>query len=78
MRWPSIAPESDARWFVERTALLLTASIMLRYGPDAIADAFVATRLSGDRGRFCGAVGALDCDPVLSRLAPDEAVLHKA
>uniref|UniRef100_UPI0040486532 acyl-CoA dehydrogenase family protein n=1 Tax=Yoonia sp. TaxID=2212373 RepID=UPI0040486532 len=76
-RWPSDPPESDARWFVERTALLLTASIMLRQAPDAIADAFVATRLSGDRGRFCGAVGALECDRILARLAPGEAVSHK-
>ena len=69
-RWPSVPPESQARWFVERTALLLTASIMIRHAPDAIADTFVGARLSVDRGRFCGAVGALDCDRVLSRLAP--------
>ena len=69
-RWPSVPPESEARWFVERTALLLTASIMLRHSADTIADVFVGSRLSADRGRFSGAVGALDSDRILSRLAP--------
>ena len=69
-RWPSIPPEAEARWFVERTALLLTASILIRHAPDAIADGFLATRVSGDRGRIAGTVEGLDVDRILSRLAP--------
>lgn len=69
-RWPSVAPESEARWFVERTALLLTASILIRYAPDAIADAFVGTRVSADRGRFSGSVAIFEIDRILLRLEP--------
>nr|WP_306266635.1 acyl-CoA dehydrogenase family protein [Pararhizobium sp. IMCC3301] len=69
-RWPSIPPEVEARWFVERTALLLTASILIRHAPDAIAGGFVATRVSADRGRIPGTVANLDVDSILSRMAP--------
>jgi putative acyl-CoA dehydrogenase len=69
-RWPSNPPEIEARWFVERTALLLTASILIQFGPASVADAFVATRIAGDRGRFAGSIGRADVDGILSRLAP--------
>jgi putative acyl-CoA dehydrogenase len=46
--------EADARRMVERLALLLQASLLVRYAPPAIADAFCASRLSGDWGRAFG------------------------
>ncbi len=69
-RWPTVPPEAEARWFVEATALLLTASVLIRHAPADIAEAFVATRLADDRGRVCGAVGAIDAPGILARIAP--------
>jgi putative acyl-CoA dehydrogenase len=67
-RWPGLPDEAEARWFAERTALLLTASILLRRSPAPVAEAFVATRLAGDRGQVAGAVSGLDTAAVLARL----------
>ena len=39
-----------ARRIVERMALLLQGSLLLRHGDQAVADAFVASRLAGDWG----------------------------
>lgn len=46
--------ESDARRVVEQAAVLLQASLLLRYAPAAVADAFCASRLAGDSGRAFG------------------------
>jgi putative acyl-CoA dehydrogenase len=46
--------EFRARRIVERMALALQASILVRHGDVAVADAFCATRLAGDRGRALG------------------------
>ena len=71
-RWTSLPSEAEARWFVEQTALLLTAAVLIRQAPEPIADAFVATRLSGDRGRVSGTVRNLDTRAILARLGrPD-------
>ena len=67
-RWPGLPPEAEARWYAERTALLLTAAQLLRHAPGAVADGFVATRLSGDSGRIPGAVAGLDTGALLARL----------
>ena len=71
-RWPSLPPEAEARWFAERTALLLTASLLLRHAPDAVADAYVATRIAGEGGHIPGAMAARDVQDILSRLGPTE------
>lgn len=67
-RWTSLPPEQDARWFVERTASLLTAAILIRHAPEAIAEAFVATRVSGDRGRVPGTISTEDSAAILARI----------
>ncbi|WP_170431675.1 acyl-CoA dehydrogenase family protein [Ruegeria arenilitoris] len=67
-RWPDLPPEAEARWFAERTALLLTASQLLRHAAGAVADGFITTRLSGDSGRIPGSVTGLDSDALLARL----------
>ncbi|CAM3060693.1 putative acyl-CoA dehydrogenase [Paracoccus aminovorans] len=54
-RWPGSVPEPEARWFVEQSALLLAAAELLGAGGAAVAEAFVRTRLTGQRGRFPGA-----------------------
>jgi len=46
--------EIDARRFVERLALVLQASLLVRSGHHALADAFCAARLAGDRGHLFG------------------------
>ncbi len=66
-RWYKIVPEAEARWYVERTALLLTASLLLTDGDDDIADAFIQTRLLGNRGRMAGAMAAGSADDLLAR-----------
>ncbi|SIS56879.1 acyl-CoA dehydrogenase family protein [Paracoccus saliphilus] len=55
-RWPSLPPEGEARWFAERTALLLTASVLIRAGVSAVADGFVTTRIAGERGHVTGSL----------------------
>jgi putative acyl-CoA dehydrogenase len=46
--------EAGARRLVERMAVSLQASLILRHSPPAVADAFCASRLDADRGRAYG------------------------
>jgi len=48
--------ESGARRTAERLALALQASLLIRFGPPAIADAFCASRLDGDWGHTFGSL----------------------
>ncbi len=50
--------ESQARRLAERLALALQAVLMLRHGSQASADAFVSSRLAGDRGAALGTLPA--------------------
>ncbi len=50
--------ETRARSLVERMALALQASLLVRYGDPAVADAFCASRLEGDSGRAFGTLPA--------------------
>ena len=50
--------ETRARSVVERMALALQASLLVRYGDPAVADAFCASRLEGDSGRAFGTLPA--------------------
>ena len=50
--------ETRARRIVERMALLLQGSLMVRFGDEASADAFCASRLDGDWGRAFGTLPA--------------------
>jgi putative acyl-CoA dehydrogenase len=50
--------ETRARRVVERMALALQASLLIRYGDEAVADAFCASRLTGDWGRAFGTLPA--------------------
>ena len=68
-RWPALPEEAEARWFAERTATLLTAAILIRSAPAAVSDAYVATRVAGERGQVAGTIGAVDTDAILARLA---------
>ncbi len=46
--------EASARRTVERMALVLQASLLVRFAPPAVADAFCAARLEGDAGLAFG------------------------
>jgi putative acyl-CoA dehydrogenase len=50
--------ESRARRLVEKMALALQASLLVRYGDEAVADAFCASRLAGDWGQAFGTLPA--------------------
>jgi putative acyl-CoA dehydrogenase len=56
---------------VERMALALQASLLVRYGDETVADAFCASRLSGDWGRAFGTLPAgIDYACIIERAAP--------
>ena len=67
-RWPHPAPESEARWYVESLATLLTASVLIRHAPAPIAEAYTATRALGQRGRTAGAISGIDTAAILARI----------
>lgn len=67
-RW-SNPQEEDARQFAEETARLLTAGLLLRDAPSAVADGYVATRLEPGTTTVAGAVRGLDDAALVSRLA---------
>ncbi|MDX2201531.1 MAG: acyl-CoA dehydrogenase family protein [Hyphomicrobiaceae bacterium] len=50
--------EARARRIVERMAVALQASLLIRHAPQAVADAFCATRLDGDGGAAFGCLPA--------------------
>jgi putative acyl-CoA dehydrogenase len=63
--------ESRARRVVEKMALALQGSLLVRYGDQAIADAFCASRLSGDWGQAFGTLPAgTDFARIIERHAP--------
>jgi putative acyl-CoA dehydrogenase len=60
-----------ARRLVERMALALQASLLVRYAPHPVADAFCATRLGGDWGHAFGTLPAgADLGSILDRALP--------
>jgi putative acyl-CoA dehydrogenase len=63
--------EFRARRLVERMALALQASVLVRFGDPAVADAFCATRLAGDHGRSLGTLPAgIDYRAIIERHRP--------
>lgn len=60
--------EVRARALVERMALALQGSLLVRYGDEAVADAFCASRLSGDWGQAFGTLPAgIDFTRIIDR-----------
>ncbi|MEM7722436.1 MAG: acyl-CoA dehydrogenase family protein [Pseudomonadota bacterium] len=66
--WPELPTEAEARFFCERLALLLSASVLIRHAPQAVAEAFCETRLTGHRGQIAGSLAGLDPAPLIDRL----------
>ncbi|MEU0374809.1 acyl-CoA dehydrogenase family protein [Streptomyces sp. NPDC006283] len=58
-----------ARRLVERLALVLQGSLLVRHAPAAVADAFCASRLAGDRGLAFGTLPpGLDLAAIIDRV----------
>jgi putative acyl-CoA dehydrogenase len=63
--------EVRARRLVERMALVLQGSLLVRYAPPAVADAFCASRLGGDWGYAFGTLPAgVDSRTIVERATP--------
>ena len=61
--------ESRARRLVERMALVLQGSLLVRQAPTAVADAFCASRLAGDWGHAFGTLPkGVDIGAVVARV----------
>ncbi len=59
-------PEREARRLAETMAIALAASLVVRHGSDALADAYLATRVAGDWGAMFGTLPPhLDLDPLV-------------
>jgi putative acyl-CoA dehydrogenase len=64
--------EQRARRVVERMALCLQGSLLVRSAPPAVADAFCAARLSGDAGLEYGTLPAgTDFEGIIARSLPN-------
>jgi putative acyl-CoA dehydrogenase len=65
------ADEVTARRLVERLALVLQASLLVRHAPSAVSDAFCRSRLEGDWGVAFGTLPrGLDLRAIIDRAAP--------
>ncbi|MGV1048467.1 MAG: acyl-CoA dehydrogenase family protein [Solirubrobacterales bacterium] len=63
--------ETRARRVVERMALALQGSLLVRYGDEAVADAFCASRLAGDWGQAFGTLPpGTDFGRIVARHSP--------
>ncbi|TJZ49559.1 DNA alkylation response protein [Streptomyces piniterrae] len=63
--------EARARRLVERMALVLQGSLLVRYAPPEVADAFCASRLGGDAGAAFGTLPhTLDLASIVERARP--------
>lgn len=63
--------EVRARRLTERMALLFSGSLLLRWAPPEVADAFCAGRLGGEGGLMFGTLPrGVDVDPIVDRARP--------
>jgi putative acyl-CoA dehydrogenase len=63
--------QAGARRLVERLAVLLQGALLVRHGHPAVADAFCASRVAGDRGAAFGTLpGGLDLAAIVERATP--------
>jgi putative acyl-CoA dehydrogenase len=65
------ASEPSARRLVEQMCLVLQGSLLVRFGHPAVADAFCASRLSGDWGMSYGTLPVgVDTRAIVERARP--------
>jgi putative acyl-CoA dehydrogenase len=64
-------PQFEARRIVEDLAVALQGSLLLRFSPPAVADAFSAARLGGEGGRAYGTLPrSVDAGAIIDRALP--------
>ncbi|TDC47102.1 DNA alkylation response protein [Jiangella ureilytica] len=61
----------QARVLAGRMAVLLQASLLVRYAPSAVADAFCASRLDGRHGVYGALPAGLDVAAIVRRATPE-------
>jgi putative acyl-CoA dehydrogenase len=68
------AVEGGARWMVERLAVVLQASLLLRHSPTPVSTAFLATRVAGGGGALFGTlpVGRKATRAIIDRALPPQ------
>jgi putative acyl-CoA dehydrogenase len=62
-------PEALARHAIERLALAFAAATLVKHGPPAVSDGFIARRLAGRSLTFGANRTAIDEDAIIARLA---------
>jgi putative acyl-CoA dehydrogenase len=63
--------QAGARRLAERLAVVLQGALLIRHGHPAVADAFCASRVAGDRGAAFGTLpGGLDLAAIVERATP--------
>lgn len=63
--------ESQARILVERMAIALAASLFVRYSPEFMTEAYLASRVMGDHGYAFGTLpGHCRFEDIIERAAP--------
>jgi putative acyl-CoA dehydrogenase len=69
---PHVEPleEADARRFVEELAVALQATLLVRHAPEEVSDAFVASRIRGERGRAYGTLTTIATREIVERHRP--------
>ncbi|MEM9755125.1 MAG: acyl-CoA dehydrogenase family protein [Pseudomonadota bacterium] len=67
-RWPGRPPEAEARAFADSAGRLLAAATLIEVAPPAVAEAYLATRITGTCGPIAG-THILNPAPLLARLA---------
>ncbi|MGH6676966.1 MAG: acyl-CoA dehydrogenase family protein, partial [Xanthobacteraceae bacterium] len=68
---PAVIAETQARALVRDLVLALQAALLIRHAPSAVADAFCAARLVGERGGAFGLLPAgVDMHAIVTRAAP--------
>ena len=71
--WRRLASEErQARGLVQRLALALQASLLVRFSPPEVADAFCASRLAGDGRTFGMLPGDVDCRAIIERAVVEQ------
>jgi len=66
-----MATEVEARRLAQDVALTVQAALLRQHAPDAVFDAFCASRLGGDWGQAFGTLSSrADFDTILQRALP--------
>lgn len=65
-------PACQARQLVEQLALTMQASLLVRYAPPAVAEAFIRSRLAGRQAIYGCLPDGLDLGVILERVLPEQ------